>query len=333
MGLGEARVVYTDPPMENPLEWYEQRGRLNPFSPYIERNVGLSHYRFRDVVGAPASFRRTEFYQRFAKVEGWDKGLSLMFWDGSDMRGMFSLYRGSKQRDFSDAEVEAALDIGRHIEIAIARVQQLDLERSLRGSLEAFVRTMPAPLLVLDWALKPVFSNSAAYESAALWNFGRERARRYNPRDCFRLPGQILNALQDLQAEVQQINPKLMGERLPADMTVRHAREHRLSVQIRTARTSRSSLARPVFLLLFREAIEVDSHTADQQQREQLRARAMQELTPSERKVADLVCRGYRNDRIATELNKSILTVKSQLNSIFQKLGFKSRAELVVCLK
>jgi DNA-binding CsgD family transcriptional regulator len=56
------------------------------------------------------------------------------------------------------------------------------------------------------------------------------------------------------------------------------------------------------------------------------------QLTPEERAVAGLVCEGKSNDDIATQLAKSICTVKRQIYSIFRKLHLTNRTQLVTLL-
>jgi DNA-binding NarL/FixJ family response regulator len=56
------------------------------------------------------------------------------------------------------------------------------------------------------------------------------------------------------------------------------------------------------------------------------------QLTPEERSVAELVCKGMSNDDIASRLSKSLWTVKRQMYSIFRKLKLKSRTELAMRL-
>jgi pimeloyl-ACP methyl ester carboxylesterase/DNA-binding CsgD family transcriptional regulator len=56
----------------------------------------------------------------------------------------------------------------------------------------------------------------------------------------------------------------------------------------------------------------------------------VQDLTPAERDVLDLVARGLDNPAIARQLNKSEKTVRNQVSSIFAKLGVRTRAEAIV---
>ena len=55
----------------------------------------------------------------------------------------------------------------------------------------------------------------------------------------------------------------------------------------------------------------------------------LQGLTPSERRIAHLVGQGMRNKQIADALSISSRTVECHMNTIFQKLGLGSRAQLV----
>lgn len=116
----------------------------------------------------PAQFRKTAFYRRFAEPEGWDKGVLGMFWDGREMRAMCSLYRGPRQPEFFDAELQKLQGLMPLIEVAMTRIQRLRRERSLRRVFEEFNRTMPLPVLLLDWKETLVFANKEAYRASAL---------------------------------------------------------------------------------------------------------------------------------------------------------------------
>ena len=53
------------------------------------------------------------------------------------------------------------------------------------------------------------------------------------------------------------------------------------------------------------------------------------ELSETERRVAELVAEGLSNKEVATRLFVSVRTVEANLSSIYQKLGLRSRSELV----
>ena len=56
-------------------------------------------------------------------------------------------------------------------------------------------------------------------------------------------------------------------------------------------------------------------------------------LSPAEAEVVSLVARGLSNGEIAQELRKSASTVKSQLASVYRKLGIGSRIRLMVMFR
>lgn len=329
LGLSEARVVFTDPPIDKGDDWYRERARANPFSRFIEQHIGRTHYHFHEVVGPPAEFRKSGFYRRFASAEGWDKGLSVMFWNDGEMRAMFSLYRAPAQPEFGIGEREFLLDLARHVEIAIIRVQKINREENFRTALQAFTRDIPAPVLLLDWSLKPVFVNLAAYEMAAIWNLGRDKAARLNPRDCFRVPYAVQSAVEGLKEQFTGSCEGIDRKRLPQAVTLRHPRSSELQARVSAVHYSPSMLARPGFIVFFSEPLTPDPAGVPGRYRE----RALQQLTPAERKVVAEVCLGKSNEEIAAALNKSILTVKTQLNSVFQKLELRSRAELITRMR
>jgi DNA-binding CsgD family transcriptional regulator len=60
------------------------------------------------------------------------------------------------------------------------------------------------------------------------------------------------------------------------------------------------------------------------------RAAATGELTPTEKRVADLVVEGKRNREIAAIMFLAVRTVDSNLERGFHKLGVRNRAELAV---
>jgi len=332
LGMGEARVVYTEPAIEQSAAWFSERGKLNPFSRWIEQHVGAPYYRFRDIVGDPEAFKETEFYRRFARAEGWDKGVSVMFWRQEEMLAMFSLYRSPEQPEFTDDELHRILRMARHVEVAVARVQQIHRDHNFRNALQAFARTLPAPLLLLDWNAKLFFANPAAYESAAVWNFGPEKARSFNPRECFRVPGTVLEVVQRLKARMQAIDPRELSGNLPKTVDLPHPLNPNLQASVSPAYFGQSSLARPGFFVLFKEPIQLGDSLQPEAMAAQ-KTRALAALTPAEREVVRHICAGASNAEIADALNKSVLTVKTQVNSIFQKLGLRSRTQLVSRLK
>jgi DNA-binding CsgD family transcriptional regulator len=61
--------------------------------------------------------------------------------------------------------------------------------------------------------------------------------------------------------------------------------------------------------------------------------RTTADLTPTEARIAELVCEGRRNSEIAGELFVSVATVEAHLTRIYRKLQVRSRTELVQLLR
>jgi len=325
LGLGEARFVRTDPPIEHTNEWYSARGRENPFSAHIDSHPGLKYYLFSDVLPPHEEFLRSEFYRQFAKPEGWDKGISVLFWEKQSIRAMFSLYRSPRQPEFDPAEIALLHYLYPFIETAISRVQKLHTERLARRNLEEFAWNIPVGLVLLDWTLKVEFANPEARRLCADWNYGPEAAKVFNARDVFALPASILNQCAQLRATILARDAKNLVF-LPGDFArVDHAAQPGRHAQISVLNSSGSALATPRFLIVLDERpTSRQEHAAPS-----LRLAQLPMLTPSERIIVEHVCAGQTNAEIARLLSKSILTVKTQLNSVFRKLDVKSRAKLM----
>jgi DNA-binding NarL/FixJ family response regulator len=54
------------------------------------------------------------------------------------------------------------------------------------------------------------------------------------------------------------------------------------------------------------------------------------ELTPRELQIAELVCRGFRNDRIARDLRIRPGTVKTHVRNIYRKVKVKSKIAMLL---
>ncbi len=330
LGMGEARVVLTDPPIDHPEEWYTARGKLNPFSPFIAAHRGVKFYRFSDVLPPRAEWTRGEFYRRFAEPEGWDKGVSALYWSRREVTAMFSLYRAPHQPEFSDAELATLHHLYPFVGTAITRVQRLHTERLARRGLEEFNKNIPVGLVFLDWELRVEFANPEAHRLCAIWNFGPQAARTYNARDTFAVPPALLAACRALREGVLARNPKQPTSQ-PGDVAhVEPATASGLRAQITVLNNPASALAQPRFIVVLdsRPVPSAQPAAVSAEKLNQLR-----DLTPREREIALLVCEGHSNAELARRLSKSVLTIKTQLNSVFRKLSVKSRAQMMALLR
>jgi DNA-binding CsgD family transcriptional regulator len=330
LGMGEARVVLTDPAIALPEEWYTARGKLNPFSPFIAAHRGVKFYRFSDVLPPRAEWINGEFYRRFAHPEGWDKGVSALYWSRREVTAMFSLYRAPAQPEFSEAEFALLRHLYPFVGTAITRVQRLHTERLARRGLEEFNKHIPVGLVFLDWELRVEFANPEAHRLCAIWNFGLAAARTFNARDAFAVPPALLEACRALRKGVLARDPKQPTSQ-PSDVAhIEPLAASGLRAQVTVLNNSASVLAQPRFIVLLdsRPVLSAQPAAVSAEKLNQLR-----DLTPREREIALLLCEGHSNAELARRLSKSVLTIKTQLNSVFRKLGVKSRAQMMALLR
>lgn len=328
--MREARRVFTDPPIAEATEWYKERGRINPFTPYISAHRRITHYRFSDVVGLPEKFRSTEFYRRFAKAEGWADGMSGLFWRGDQVKAMFSVYRGPGGPEFGAADVARLLELRPYLEVAIDRVQLLHAERLHRRVLEEFNRHIPLGLMLLDWELNPVFTNTEAVKECAVWCHGPGVARGLITRDRLELPAPIRAVCERIRGEILHANAKDRPKFARALERLAHPTIPDRLAAVSAVNASAGLLATPGFLVVLEDRSLERQPSARVPLEKQ---RLLWVLTPSEREVALLICEGCSNAEVARRLKKSPLTTKKQLTSIFAKLKVPSRGRLMALLR
>jgi DNA-binding CsgD family transcriptional regulator len=243
---------------------------------------------------------------------------------------MFSLYRAPGQPEFSEAELALLRYLYPFVGTAIARVQRLHTERLARRSLEEFNRNIPVGLVLLDWDLRVEFANPEGKQQCALWNFGPAAVRVFNARDTFALPAAVLDTCRRLRAGLLARDTRHLRPQPDDVAPVEPVPAGGLRAQVTVLNNPESVLAKPRFLVVL-DARPVASAPAGGLPAE--RMRLLRDLSPREREIVLLVCEGHSNAEIAQALSKSVLTIKTQLNSVFRKLGVKSRARLMALLR
>jgi DNA-binding CsgD family transcriptional regulator len=63
------------------------------------------------------------------------------------------------------------------------------------------------------------------------------------------------------------------------------------------------------------------------------RLNPLRDLKPREREMARLVGEGHSSAEVARRLSESVLMIKTQLSSVFRKLGVESRAKFMAMLR
>ncbi len=279
IGMGDARMVFTDPAIENASKWYAERGTDSPFNEFILKHRRLQHYRFRDVLPPRAEFLKTAFARRVAKAEGWDKGVSFLFWDKSGVKAMFSLYRSSRQTEYTDGEMALLERLYPFLEIAIDRVATAQSERQLRRGLEDFNKRIPIGLILLDWDLRPLFANEEAQQKSILWQQGTSDSRAFNVRDVFAVPDELLSACDQVKDRFIVESMKASADADAVQSSVSHPTVPGLRATVSMVSRTASSIAKPRLLIL----IEQRATALDLRDRDDARVVLLARLTPSEK--------------------------------------------------
>jgi DNA-binding CsgD family transcriptional regulator len=299
------------------------------FQPFLEKHPGIPVYQHTQVM-APEKIPATRYYQRYMIPCGWRYSAHLLFWRESQVETSIALRRRPDQGDYTPVEMEVLAALHPHIAVAFERVRQFEGERRRRRLLEGFYRAKPEAVLFLDWDLSVLYASQEAIAVCAVWNFGAMRARRYTPQAVFKLPPEIAAACARLKPAWQDQSsfppaggpPPLSTAAATADGTCR--------AKILLQRESASALIKPIFVVRLEapDGLALPAGPSEQTP-DQLRA----QLTPTERRLADLVCAGLSNKELAVRLKRSEGSIKVQLSGIFQKLHVNSRAKLMVALR
>lgn len=286
--------------------------------PFLRNHPRIKLYTYREVIETDpaAPLRRLE---KEVTLSAWDRFVHLVFWKRNAPDALFSVRRTAAQGDFSPAENEFLHRLHTDLGAALQRLRTLQGERSQQAAIQQFVTHLPLPVLFLDGRGKLNFATQEAYELCAVWNYGPADARALNSRGSFRLPPGVAAACSALLERSVKV-PTRFGE-----SRVAHPSIPGLTATISLRSPLKGPWACCTLVVTFCRGPMADGSGR------QTRPAALQllsALTASERQVAMLVADGARNQAVANQLGKSLRTVEFQLNSIYRKLGLRSRTEL-----
>ena len=185
---------------------------------------------------------------------------------------------------------------------------------ALLDHLLAMMEDVPVGLLLLDADGHPLWFNEEAARACAVWNHGERRAAALRARSEFTVPAPVAEACRALLAD-----PSPAGRVVSDNTRGLHARVKFLP----------AGASGPAFhLQLDYRRPRGDRHRPLSPGAVALLAR----LSEREREVAMRVREGLRTAEIAAELRRSPLTVKTQLASVFAKLGIRGRTRVAALL-
>lgn len=286
--------------------------------PYLARHPQIKLYTYSQIVSEDPDAHRRRLDQE--PDPEWNEFIHLAFWHDSRPDAVLSIHRPPDHSDISADEQAFLEQLHPMIEASLRRVRAMEGERSRRISYEHFLRQVPLTLMFVNAAGESMFANAEAEKQCGRWNRG---LRSSEPDDArFLLPGAV-EAMFDGATDADS------DEQAAASVRLAHPSLKGLSVKIDRNWQFAGLQMSPSYVLTFLdepvagELSEALSQTA---------LLALQRLTPTERRVAQLVAKGLRNDKIAEHLSRSRRTIEFQLNSIYRKLEISSRTELVRAL-
>jgi DNA-binding CsgD family transcriptional regulator len=282
--------------------------------------------RFDDFFRNRNSLLKSSFYRRYMVPQRCAYGVTLLFWKKDRLICVIAILRTAKQGDFLPAEVKLLRQLYPQILAALAQVELLERERSVRADLEEFLRRLPLPTIILRWNLKPIYQNNAAREFCAVWEKGPDEAKRTKANSS--IPPEILNRCRVLKEKWRNAQPQMRAIRRTdfKEEQVNHSHLPHLQATVQLKQINSVGAAGPHFLI----ACEDICRNRERSGRLGLfRLPGLTRLTRREREVAQLACEGRSNKEIAQNACLSLQTVKKHLHSVFRKLQVPSRSRLV----
>lgn len=291
--------------------------------PYLARHPQIKLYTYSQIVSEDPDAHRRRLDQE--PDPEWNEFIHLAFWHDSRPEAVLSIHRSPDHSSISSDEHAFLEQLHPMIEAALRRVRAMAGERSLRVSYEHFLRQVPLTLMFVNAGGESLFANNEAEKQCGRWNRGLRSALGSDLR-CH-LPEGAGAMFDDAIKATDDVAENVIGR--PGSVRLSHPSIEGLSVKIDRNWQFSGLQMSPSYVVTF-----LDEPAAGEVQRELSQAAllVLQRLTPTERRVAQLVASGLRNDKIAEHLSRSRRTIEFQLNSIYRKLDIRSRTELVRAL-
>ncbi len=292
---------------------------LTVSGPFLARHPQIRMYTYSDIASEDPDAARRRLVQE--PDPEWNEFIHLAFWHDSAPEAVLSIHRPPDFSEVSDEERAFLEQLYPTIEAGLRRLRAVEGERTRRQVYEHFLRYIPLSVLFVDGDDQLLFATAEAEKQCARWNRGLKIPAAMDlelPGNAGRLFNQSATASELVQASGKS-----------GAVQLAHPALHGLSARIERSWHFPGLRLRPCYVVTFLDAPASQDQAPEPSQEALL---LLQQLTPSERRVAQLVARGLRNEEIADHLCRSRRTVEFQLNSIYRKLGIGSRTQLVRAL-
>lgn len=261
-------------------------------------------------------FRRTEFYDGWARPQRLCSPLTLVLYRGQSVYCPLTLVRPDGTGEATDDDRALLKRLAPHLIRAMRVTMQLDQLRNNRFAMEQSLARIATAVLLLDRQKHVVFANPAAERllasGTALATVRGTLAARGSPSD-HELQKAILAAIRQEPGTGAEIRVEREQGR-PLLLTV---------IPVATDSLFASLLEDAVCCAVF-----VNDPDSVQASRRNAVARAY-DLTPAEAEVAIRVLEGHGLKSVADALHVTLSTVRIHLQRVFEKTGTHRQAELV----
>ncbi|MHC9086053.1 helix-turn-helix transcriptional regulator [Luteimonas sp. RIT-PG2_3] len=288
---------------------------LSVAGPFLARHPRRQIYSYSQILRNDPGARR----RRQLQIQGcrWNEFVQSAFWRDDQLDTVLSVACSDKDQTFSRQATELLQDIYRDVDDSLQRLRALDAERQRHVTLECLLDCLPSAVLLISADGRVLFGNDMARQACRRWNEGLP-----DPAWQLQADSGALFAPHPL--------PSLESLRARGAATIRHPQIATLSLRV----SAQTQTARPdmcnchLVELVDVKALRTDAAPQDTVSDTASHGTYLQTLTPRERRVAQLVANGMRNEEIASKLCRSRRTIEFQVSSVYRKLGVSSRIQL-----
>ena len=264
-----------------------------------------------------AILRETPFYENLLAPVDCLYGASIAAWQGNEWLAMATIFKTTGQGDFTDDEVNILTEIQPHFSKIINRLSHEADDQLRQQSIQAFCRYLPSAFLLLKFDLKLLQYNDRARNICHELATGTS-AKLTKPGKTPPISSELHEKLSALREDIIKDEDRLSRQK-PKKIVFRSHMNPSLEYRCTyVPEQSIRGMHEGLFLVVFEEVSDTINTTPIE----------LSILTEREKKVAELMILNLSNSEIAAKLNKSVATIRHQVQSILKKLQLKNRHQI-----
>ncbi|MCL7714737.1 helix-turn-helix transcriptional regulator [Stenotrophomonas mori] len=274
---------------------------LDVAAPYLAKNPRIHWYTLSQIASDDAGAHQR--LQAQNPAPGWEEFIHLAFWRDDALDAVLSIRMRLGHERLNELQNSFLGELHQLMGAGLQRVHSLQNER--RTLFQSLLERQVLPDIILDHELHPISFSPALRQLCGEWlNFDDRHEV---------LPEAIAVPLHTWLTHANE-------QGIDSGLQLRHPSQPDMELHITLEGQLLVHPGQPMYLLRIARS---PASTA-------LRGpKAWVKLSPSERRVAELVVQGLRNEEIANHLGRSRKTIESQISAIYRKLDVGHRAQLV----